>query len=317
MIQTLRDEASADVQKRDECKDEYQKIKKTIADLDWKIEKNEAKITKLEDLIAKREEERLKTIEDIADVIKQLETMKEERTEENTEFLKAKSEDEQAIELLKEARDKLEEYGKKHLKESKFLQQGPEFEVSEDKAPDAKFSDKGSRQGESRGVVSIMTMLIEDLSGEIRESVKDEEKAQLAYEASVKAAKKLKGELEDKKVSLEEAIAKRKEEKTEEEESLATNEEDKTAQEDRKAEIKEDCDFIIDNFEERSKRRTAEMDGLAQAKDFLAGYQANAEGALLQGKAKSGFDDAALAHVDFVAMAPAAPRALRAVRRAA
>lgn len=48
----------------------------------------------------------------------------------------------------------------------------------------------------------------------------------------------------------------------------------------RAEEIKPDCDFAIDNFQERMDKRTAELDGLHQAKEFLAGYQPSS--ALLQ-----------------------------------
>merc|ERR1712032_1329026 len=42
VIQTLKDEESEDIEKRDECKEKYQEIDSTVKDLEWKIEKNEA-----------------------------------------------------------------------------------------------------------------------------------------------------------------------------------------------------------------------------------------------------------------------------------
>merc|ERR1719238_1963650 len=71
IIQNLKDEDKADIEKRDECKDTYQEIESTVKDLEWKIKKNEAKIDKLEKLIAAREEEKAKTIEEIKDVTAQ------------------------------------------------------------------------------------------------------------------------------------------------------------------------------------------------------------------------------------------------------
>ena len=44
-----------------------------------------------------------------------------------------------------------------------MLLQEPVFKVSADQAPDASFSGKGSHKGESKGIVSILTMIIEDL----------------------------------------------------------------------------------------------------------------------------------------------------------
>merc|ERR1719335_575474 len=85
-----------------------------------------------------------------------------------------------------------------------------------DVAPDATFSDKGKRKTQTKGIVSIMTMIIEDLEMEISNGIKNEEKAQLAFEEALAVAEKLVEDLEEKKTSLEEAIAKRKSEKKDE-----------------------------------------------------------------------------------------------------
>merc|ERR1740121_71489 len=97
-----------------------------------------------------------------------------------------------------------------------FAQQGPDFEISADQAPDADFSGKGHRSKEAKGIVSIMTMIIEDLNEEIMNAMRDEESAQLAYEKQMAAAKKLEAELLQKKIDLENMIAKREKEKADE-----------------------------------------------------------------------------------------------------
>merc|ERR1719453_2839740 len=65
MIQVLKDEEAGDIANRGQGKDEYQKIESKVKDLSWKIEKNEAKIDKLEQLIKLRTAEKVKTVEDI------------------------------------------------------------------------------------------------------------------------------------------------------------------------------------------------------------------------------------------------------------
>merc|ERR1712060_302584 len=47
MIEALKKEDLADIKKRDQCKDELQKIESKTKDLKWKIKNNEAKIDKL------------------------------------------------------------------------------------------------------------------------------------------------------------------------------------------------------------------------------------------------------------------------------
>mmetsp|Transcript_31482 Transcript_31482/g.92136 ORF Transcript_31482/g.92136 Transcript_31482/m.92136 type:complete len:725 (-) Transcript_31482:70-2244(-) len=296
LIEELHVETKDDIAKRDECKEEYNKINSTIADLTWKIEKNDAKIAKLGDLIKQLNEEKAQCIENIKAVKDDIATMKKTREDENAAFLAAKKDDEDAIKLLSDARDAVADYYAKHKIELGpvsggegvgLLQQGPEFERSEDEAPDATFSGKGHRKLEGKGVVSILTHLVEDLENEIKLAQKDEEAAQLMYEKQLKVAEDLQAELEQKEINLGQAITDREVDKTTEEGLRTENMDAKTAEENYKKDIEPDCDFAIDTFDERRQKREAELDGLRQAKEFLAGYQppesAVGSPALLQG----------------------------------
>merc|ERR1719337_154494 len=86
-------------------------------------------------------------------------------------------------------------------------QRGPEFEVSPDQAPDASFSSAGKSSGASKGIVSTMTMIKEDLDDEITNGEKEEEEDQKEYEAQLAAAKQLVEDLTAKKVNLQDSIA--------------------------------------------------------------------------------------------------------------
>ncbi len=183
---------------RDECQDQYLPIQNTVKDLSWKIEKNEATIDKLEKLIAEHEEEKATTIEEIESVKEQMKAMTKQRKEEHEAFKNAKSDDQAAIKLLEAAREALSKYYKKNkiemgpIQGSVKLLQKP-FAVSEGQAPEATFSDKGARKNESKGVVQLMTMLIEDLQDEIKNEGKAE--THIEYESEMDKAKKLTGEL--------------------------------------------------------------------------------------------------------------------------
>jgi len=293
VVQMLKEEGQADIEKRDECKSKYQEIESTVRDLTWKVSVNDKNIDKLEKLIALREEEKAKTIEEIEDVTAQMAGMEKQRKEENDEYNVAKTDDTAAIELLQRAKDVLSKYYKENKIE--MLQAGPDFAVSQDQAPDASFSSKGSRKGESKGIVSLMTMLIEDLEDEIKNGTKDEVDAQLEHEKAMEVAKKLKESLEEKKTNLEETIAKRDEERVEEHRLKAINLNDKTAETDYEAEIKPDCDWIIGSFEARAKAREGEMNGLTSAKEYLAGAKSFVQQA-------TPADDASLSHIRFLGL---------------
>merc|ERR1719359_316794 len=215
MIEVLKDEEVSDIDQRDWCK-ETTFVKETEASrYSYKIEKTEAKITKLtakkeelEDAIVATDAEILATQEEVAE-------MEATRTAENGAFLQAKSDDEAAAGLLgvaighmsafykNEGIDQGEIQGSINLLQKK----APEFDVSEDQAPDATFTSGDKSAGESKGIVSIMTMLKEDLEDEVANGIKAEEAAQTQFAAQKEAAEKLIASLEEKKTNLSEAKA--------------------------------------------------------------------------------------------------------------
>merc|ERR550532_3291433 len=119
------------------------------------------------------------------------------------------------------------------------------------------FSDPGHRKIESKGVLSIMEMLIQDLHGEIARDQEEEAAAQVQFEKELKAALALKARLEEKITNLEGFIADLKEDKTEEKKSLDANEKDLKDENEYKESITPDCDFVIDHWLPRSKKRQA------------------------------------------------------------
>merc|ERR1711972_1131055 len=111
-------------------------------------EVNERTIKNLEDEKDAADEELMKTEEEIKKTEDDITEMKKTRKEENTEFLNAKKDDEDAIVLLEEAKQIMKDFYKNHSievgeiqgekKSAEFLQQGPEFAKSNDTAPELK-----------------------------------------------------------------------------------------------------------------------------------------------------------------------------------
>merc|ERR1719330_1165826 len=149
------------------------------------------------------------------------------------------------------------------------------------------------RKHESKGIIALLETIIEDLNTEIANAVQAEEAAHLDYEAQMKAAEDLRATLVTKKANLASDIALRKGEKTDEEGQRTTNQNDLDDQVTAKQGIKPDCNTIEAKFEDRKTKREAEMEGLRQAKEFLAGYQvsqgdgSDAPGAALLAQARS------------------------------
>lgn len=307
MIKTLQDEGAADIAKRDQCKDEYQKITKTVNKLDWKIKNNDATIAKLDKLIELRTAEKADTIERIGETKKYMSDLEDERKAEHEAFQQAKKDDEGAIDLLEKAKAAMAAfYEKQGVKMGeiqgsvKLLQEEPAFERSEDDAPDATFSGKGSRKNQSKNILSLLSYIIEDLQDEVANGKKAEAKSQMEFEEEMATADKLLKDLEAKKTTLKDIIAKRNSDKEEENKDKEANSDDKDAEVSYNEKIKPDCDWIIGAFEKRATARAAEMSGLTSAKEFLAGQSALLE---KSGKTAKTFDDNVLPSIGFLGMA--------------
>jgi hypothetical protein len=303
MINTLKEEGADDLAKKTQCLDEYQEIELTVSNLNWQIKNNQAKIAKLEKLIDLRTKEKEAAIEKKEETEQYIKDITKERKEENEAYLAAKKDDEDAIELLEKARDVMAKYYKEAgidmgpIQGSvKLLQEEPVFERSADDAPDATFSDKGNNKNASKNILSLFAYIIEDLYDELSNEKKSEAKSQEEFEKEKATAEKLVEDLEEKIVTLEGIIAKRKEDKKEENLDMKENNKDRDAELKYQAKIKPDCDWILKAFDQRATARAAEMDGLETAKEFLAGKTA-----LVQ-KSTNNVDDRALSSIGFLGL---------------
>merc|ERR1719188_2696559 len=247
VINDLKVEDKADIKKRDECIAEYHSIESVTKDLAWRITNHQAKIEKLASLIEVAEEEKEATIQQIKETTEYIDMIERQREADNQEFKNGKTDDLKAIALLEQAKEALAAYYKEHGIEMGPIQgdikaldlhQEPVFSVHEDEAPELKFKGKDYRKNPAKSILSIMTMIIEDLQDEIKNDLAAEEKAQLAFEEEHKTAMKLKADLILKKTNLEQTIATLKADKTAEEETKKAREEDKKNEEDYLASIK-------------------------------------------------------------------------------
>merc|ERR1719247_2735666 len=134
----------------------------------------------------------------------EMDQMTAERTAENEAFLNAKADDNAALDLLKAAKGALSKFYKKN---TLLLQKAPVFSASEDQAPDATFSDKGSRKNQSGGILGLMEMFIEDLQLEVKNGKRNEANSQADFESAMADANKLLDELIQKRNTLEASIA--------------------------------------------------------------------------------------------------------------
>merc|ERR1719506_2248851 len=269
MIEVLKEEGQEDIEQRDWCIAEQNNQTNHKENLEYDISQLQAKITKAEKKKAELEAEKEDTLKKKADLIEAMEEVLADREAENQAFTTAKTDDENAIELLGQAIEALSAYGSNNA----FLQRRkqPAMEVSEDQAPDASFSGKDNHKDAQNGIVMLLTQIKENLEIEIKVATEGEAKATEEYlklkadsDAQIKS-------YEEQIVSLDAAISDTDAEIT----SLTETKEDTEAEHKTTVEylekIEPNCEWIKASFTKRAELRTKEADGLREAKAILAG----------------------------------------------
>merc|ERR1719456_1054322 len=245
MLTTLKDEEAEDIKQRDWCIEERHTENSNKEDLEYDIAQIEAKI--------ERAEVKKKGLED--DMAQAL----EDRTAENQNFHDAKEDDLKAIGLLQDAIAAMTNYADNNLALlQKRVRKQPEFEVSEDQAPDATFSDSDKHKGATDGIVALLTQIKENLENEVGLATKAEAQV-AAYDTQL--------------TDLAASIADTDAEIEADTNTKTDTESEHTATVEYLGKIKPNCDWIEGAFTKRAEARKQESEGLQQAKAILAGSE--------------------------------------------
>jgi hypothetical protein len=275
MIGLLRKEEQSDIEHRDRCENAVNGNNNELDDLGASIKKTKASIKRMEntkgdlaDEIGALEKEIAATKKDMAELLKF-------RNKEDADFVQALKDDTDATALLKKAIVALSEYYKNNkIPLPSLVQKAPEYANDPDKAPDATFASSDSRKSETGGILAILEMLVEDTEKEMKEGRADNADAQAKYENqngalqdTLDSQEETKTNLETEKADLEEKIANY-------EKFQKEKEDDESAGEDTQKSLGTDCAWVKSHFESRRDKRKTEIQGLVDAKAFLAGVAA-------------------------------------------
>merc|ERR1719440_2700690 len=291
MIEDLRMEAKEDRDHKDWCKAETFKNEEEASKIEYKISKLDGKLEKLRGQVEELENSLDATKAQIHATNEDIKKMEDARNEAHATFQSKKSDDEGASKLLAAAIESMSAFYKNN-KEANMgeiqgsinllqRQRGPEFEVSPDQAPDASFSSAGKSSGASKGIVSTMTMIKEDLDDEITNGEKEEEEDQKEYEAQLAAAKQLVEDLTAKKVNLQDSIASTNQEIDGTQVEKGDNAQSLAEENEYLWSIKPDCTWMLNTFDERRKKRDLEIAGLRESIGMLQGALEEGEPAAL------------------------------------
>jgi hypothetical protein len=148
----------------------------------------------------------------------------------------------------------------------------PEYAQDPDKAPEASFSgDYGGRKSESGGILAILAMLVEDTEKEMAEARADDADAQEKYLKQNGALQATLDSQEDSKASTETELGDLEEKMNDYDKFKKEKQADAGAEDDNKKAIGTDCAWVKTHFEDRRTKRKTEIQGLVDAKGFLAG----------------------------------------------
>merc|ERR1719240_502275 len=280
MIELLAEEGKEDIEQRDWCIAEQNNQTNHKENLEYEISQLQAKILKAEKKKAELEAEKEDTLKKKTDLEEAMAEALADREAENQAFTTAKEDDLKAIELLGQAIEALSAYGSNNA----FLQgkRQPEFEVSEDQAPDAEFSDKDKHANAQGGIIQLLTQIKENLESEVGLGVKSEAKATEEYEARRASADEQEAAYNRELVALGESIASTDAQISADETTKTDTEGQHTAAIEYIDKIAPNCDWIKANFDARVEARKKESEGLEQAKAILSGAMGFTQMGLLQ-----------------------------------
>jgi len=280
MIELLRKESMADIEHRDRCQGAENKNGNDMGDLDHEIEKSGKAIERMED--------KKKTIEKEIEALEfQIKETKDEvkkqlnlRNDEVALFRQSLKDDADGVQILAETIAALSKFYKKNQIPLELRQKGePEYTNDPDKAPETIWdgANYGGRKDETTGIIAILGMLREDLENEMKIGRQDDNENQAEYEKGRAAAQEMLDAQLARKTSKESELADLNAKKMDTEEYKGQKEGDLGAEKDLESSLMKDCSWVKTHFKTRAEKRQTEIDGLQEAKGYLAGVETGDE----------------------------------------
>jgi len=281
MVALLRREEASDIEHRDLCENSQQKNANELGDL-------ASAIKKAKQMKKRMENTKNELLSEIAKVEKDIEATKKTQAEilkfrntESSEFKQALKDDVDAVALIKQAIAALSKFYTNNkitleLAQKGGDQKGPEYKAkSEDEAPEATFSDSyAGRQSESGGILAILSMINEDLEKEIADGRADDADAEAKFDKQNGALNESLDAQTETKVGLKEELSSIEEKIDTTEQFREDKKDDKRQEEYAKEALDTDCLWVKTHFKSRRDKRKDEIQGLVDAKSFLAGVDA-------------------------------------------
>mmetsp|Transcript_83100 Transcript_83100/g.240066 ORF Transcript_83100/g.240066 Transcript_83100/m.240066 type:complete len:713 (+) Transcript_83100:52-2190(+) len=281
MMEVLRREEQDDIAHRDRCQNAQNKNANDVEDLNSAIDKAGKTIEQLGNDATQLQNE--------IDIVKgeinaTRNSMKEAlklRNEDEAAFRKAVKDDTDAIALLDQAIEAVQRFYNRNKVDVSLAQhrEEPQYTDDPDKAPETTWSggDYGGRKSETTGVIAILEMIKDDLKREIETSRQDDASAQAQYQKERSGMQDTLNAQTALKVNKERQLNDVEAKLADTEEFKAAKGNDLGAEKKLEDSIYTDCSWVETHFDTRRTQRKAEMDGLVEAKAYLAGVESGDE----------------------------------------
>jgi len=263
MITQLEEEAAAEAQEKAYCDEQLGKTKAKKEELDDDLSKLTVKIDQATSKSAKLKEEVQELESELAALTKLQAEMDKIRQETHADYMKAKEELELGLKGVRMALSKLREY----YGGSAFLQDGPQLAALMQQPAPPPAHKKSS--GAGQGIISILEVCESDFAENLAKENTEESDAQAEYDKTTqenKVAKTLKEQDVKFKTQEIKALGKALTELSADKESA---ESEHAAVMEYYEKIKERCIAKPETYEERKRRREAEIKGLQEALSIL------------------------------------------------
>merc|ERR1719479_657472 len=281
MIAVLRKEGMADIEHRDRCQGAENKNANDMEDLDHDIKKSEMSIERMKDKVKTLDGEIKTLIIEIGETEDEMAKQLDLRNNEVALFRQALKDDADGVQILTEVIAALKKFYKKNKIPLELRQKKdePEYTNDPDKAPETIWegANYGGRKDETTGIIAILGMLREDLENEMKIARKEDEENEAEYEKQKAAAQEMLDALQQKKTAKQTELAELQEKKLDTEEYKGQKEGDLGAEKDLESSLMKDCSWVKTHFKTRAEKRQKEIDGLQEAKGYLAGVETGDE----------------------------------------
>jgi hypothetical protein len=270
MISKLRDEEQSDIDHKDWCETERNKANTQNEDLEYAKDSLDKGMKRSGSKIAELNKEHAATQQDMKDLKKEMEDALDVRNAENAAFKESIKADTDAVTLLTKA---IEALSKFYEKNSLLQKQDPEYTTDENKPPEAEFTSATSSGSVNTGIVSTLGGIKEDLVNEMKVARTEEAEADASYRKLLQESQDAMDAMEQKCVDLKASVAEENKLISDLQETFDDKQAQKDATDAYLDDLKENCDWIMNEFENRKKQRKDELAGLDDAKSALAGMK--------------------------------------------